>query len=355
MLCKNMWAIKSTHHQRSALIILMASMLLGIVYPLMADSTEDWVAQLNGFIIGTAGGLLIIFYELHLFFFPKKMHRFTAILATKVTLYTLSFILIIILTISATRSVEAGMPYYTYIQSDAFKHFLLDEDFLVIAAYTLTCVAIVVTTRQVSRKMGSGELFNYIIGKYHQPQKEHRIFLAIDLRNSTGIAEQLGELKYHEFLKHYIYDLTYCIAIHNGTIYRYVGDQVTISWLLPAGLKNNNAVQCFFTAINFIAANQYIYADKFGVVPQFIGSLDMGEVLTAEIGLDKKQLAFYGGVIERLYKIEHACKQTQQNLLISEYLAAPIRQTRQFEFTYCTSLTGLPENKVDLFSVKPVR
>ena len=340
--------------RRSALTILFSSVILGIAYPLVADDPEDWTARLNGLLIGFFGGVVIIYFELYFFFLPRKIYSFTFILISKIITYTSTFIFLILLIISFTRSLQKNMTWIAYLRGDDFRHFLLDEDFHIIALYTLLAVMIVITTRQFSRKMGPGELFNFIIGKYHQPKREHRIFLAIDLQNSTGIAEHLGELKYHEFLKRYFYDLTYSIAAHEGQIYRYVGDQVMISWMLPKGLKNNNALHCFFDARDFIKQQEHFYQQQFGIIPIFRGVMDMGEVLTAEIGLDKQQLVFYGDIMHRMAAIEKICKEQGLDLLLSEYLAAPLRQSRDVQFTLCGSLQEETNGPIQLFTAKPV-
>lgn len=339
------------HRKRSALTILGVSTALGIAYPLVADKPGDWVAELNGLLIGFFGGVAIILFELHVFFLPRKIYSFSAILIVKIVTYTITFISLIVTIVSFTRGMQSGVSLLAYMQSDAFHHFIFEEDFNAIVAYTFAAVFIVIINRQVSRKMGSGELFNYVIGRYHKPKREHRIFLAIDLRSSTPIAEKLGDLMYHEFLKRYFYDLTFSIASHEGQIYRYVGDQVTITWLLPSGLRRDNAVNCFFSAQKFLHEQQAFYLNKFGVAPTFRGALDMGEVLTAEVGLDKQQLVFYGDVMQRLPDIEKACKHENQDLLISEYVAVLLRQSREFEFIECARLTEGSHN-VPLFMAK---
>ncbi|MBL7859012.1 MAG: hypothetical protein JNM57_15075 [Cyclobacteriaceae bacterium] len=340
--------------KRSAGTILLSSVILGLAYPMVADNPEDWSARLNGLLIGFFGGIAIIFFELYVFFLPRRIYSFTFILISKILTYTLTFIFLIVLIISLTRSTQKNMSLIAYFKDAAFRHFLMEEDFHIIALYTLLAVIVVITTRQFSRKMGPGELFNFIIGKYHKPKREHRIFLTIDLQNSTGIAENLGELKYHEFLKRYFYDLTYSIAANQGQIYRYVGDQIMISWLLSVGLKNNHALQCFFNAQEFMIAHENFYVQHFGIAPKFRGVLDMGEVLTAEIGLDKQQTVFYGDVMHRMPAIEKICKDKQQDILLSEYLAAPLRQRRDTQFDFCTTLHDETTGTIQLLTAKPV-
>ncbi len=340
--------------KRSALTILFTSIIVGLAYPLAADSLEDWVGRLNGFLVGILGGVAIILFELHVFFLPKKIYSFTFILVSKVFCYTVTFILIILFVVLITRSLEKHVSILTYLRGDDFWFFIIGEG-PVIASYTFTAIIIVITTRQISRKMGPGVLFNYIIGKYHRPKKEHRIFLAIDLQNSTSIAEQLGDLKYHEFLKQYFYDLTYSITACKGRIYRYVGDQVMISWLLSDGIKNGNAIQCFFKAQELIEQQRNFYKHNFTIIPKFRGALDMGEVLAAEIGLDKQQIVFYGDIMQRIVAIEKVGKQQNQNLLISEYLAIPFKESGGVQFTYCATLKEDMAVSIKLFTAKPVQ
>lgn len=342
------------YRKHSAVAILATSLFLGILYPLLADSPDDWVARLNGLLIGLLGGATIIFYEYYIFFLPKRIYPFLFILISKIFCYTTTFLLIIITIIGFTRSLENRVSFAVYVQGGQFRHFLFEEDFAVIVLYTLTAVCVVITTRQVSRKMGPGVLFNYVIGKYRQPKREFRIFLALDLKQSTTIAEQLGELRYHEFLKRYFYDLTFSIATHGGHVYRYVGDQVVISWMLDTGLKNCNAVRCFFAARDFIKQQEKYYHDHFSVIPSFRGVLDMGEVLTAEIGFDKQQLVFYGDALQRLAEMEKIGKQEHQDIVMSEFLAVPMRQNRDFCFTALTQLDQPESAPVQLLTVKPI-
>lgn len=341
------------YRKKSALAILATSIVFGVSYPLLADSPEDWVARLNGLLIGVLGGVSIIFFEFYLFFLPKRIYAFTAILITKILTYTLTFLIIIVTTICFTRSLENGVSFLAYLRGEQFQHFLVEEDFVVIALYTLSAVCVVITTRQISRKMGPGVLFNYVIGKYRKPKREYRIFLAIDLQQSTAIAEKLGEISYHEFLKRYFYDLTFSIAAHGGSVYRYVGDQVVVSWLLDTGLKNSNAVRCFFSAKEIMKHQEKYYQGNFGVLPLFRGVLDMGEVLTAEVGFDKQQLVFYGDVLQRLTEMEKICKREHQDVIVSEFLAVPLRQNRDFDFMVLAQLDQPESPPVQLLTVRP--
>ena len=48
---------------------------------------------------------------------------------------------------------------------------------------------------QVNDKYGPGVFVSFLLGKYFQPRKEERIFMFLDLRSSTSIAEKLCECR----------------------------------------------------------------------------------------------------------------------------------------------------------------
>ena len=61
---------------------------------------------------------------------------------------------------------------------------------------------------QLQQKFGPGNMGKIFLGKYHTPKTESRVFMFLDLKSSTYIAEKLGESKYHEFLRDVFADIT---------------------------------------------------------------------------------------------------------------------------------------------------
>ena len=55
---------------------------------------------------------------------------------------------------------------------------------------------IIIFFRQLDRILGPGVLLSYLLGRYHRPHREARIFMFLDLKSSTSLAEELG----HEVL-----------------------------------------------------------------------------------------------------------------------------------------------------------
>jgi adenylate cyclase len=50
------------------------------------------------------------------------------------------------------------------------------------------------------RKFGHGVLWKILLGKYHLPREEYHVFMFVDLKASTTIAETIGDVKYHSLL-----------------------------------------------------------------------------------------------------------------------------------------------------------
>ena len=91
--------------------------------------------------------------------------------------------------------------------------------------YILTQLAI-----EVNEKYSPGVFVDIMLGRYLQPKEEDRIILFIDLRNSTPIAEKLGNLDYFQFIRDFIFCISAGIMEHDGRIYQYVGDEIVAWW-----------------------------------------------------------------------------------------------------------------------------
>jgi adenylate cyclase len=51
----------------------------------------------------------------------------------------------------------------------------------------------------------------------------------LDMKASTTIAEQLGNLKYFKLLNKYFSDTTNAIIQTSGEVYQYAGDEIIVS------------------------------------------------------------------------------------------------------------------------------
>ncbi|HRD52110.1 MAG TPA: adenylate/guanylate cyclase domain-containing protein, partial [Flavobacteriales bacterium] len=75
---------------------------------------------------------------------------------------------------------------------------------------------------RLSDQFGTGGL-SHFIGRYRQPRQELRIFMFLDMRSSTSIAEDLGHVRYFQLINELFQDITDPIVYSRGEIYQYVG------------------------------------------------------------------------------------------------------------------------------------
>lgn len=172
----------------------------------------------------------------------------------------------------------------------------------------------------VNDKYGPGMFRNFLLGKYFHPKREERIFMFIDLRSSTAIAEKLGEERYFNFLKDVFTHATPSILNANGEIYEYVGDEIIISWVTEKGVENANCIQCYFDIQKALNEKADYFDSTYQVKPEFKAGLHYGNVMTGEIGVVKRDIAFSGDVLNTTSRIQGLCSELGVDILLSKYL-----------------------------------
>lgn len=175
-------------------------------------------------------------------------------------------------------------------------------------------------TLLVNDKYGPGVFKDFLLGKYFHPKKEERIFMFLDLRSSTSIAERLGEERYFSFLKDVFNYSTSSILNHQGEIYQYVGDEIVISWKTELGAENANCIECFFDIQKALKNKSDHFESNYGLLPEFKAGLHYGYVMAGEIGVVKRDIAFSGDVLNTTSRIQDKCNELGVDLLISKFL-----------------------------------
>lgn len=174
---------------------------------------------------------------------------------------------------------------------------------------------------QVNDKYGPGVFLSFLLGKYFQPKREERIFMFLDLRSSTTIAEKLGEERYFNFIKDVFKDVTPAIIYAKGEIYQYVGDEIVVSWKMNNGIENANCLQCFFEVQSTLRRQNAYYEKNYdGVAPEFKAGLHYGYVMAGEIGVVKRDIAFSGDVLNTAARIQSKCNELGVDILFSKFL-----------------------------------
>ncbi len=194
-----------------------------------------------GVVSGLLAGSLLVWVNSQLF--RKKSFKFAML--TTFAAYTLIFILVLVLGSFSLIASEYGLAG---ISVDSMSKNLAPLLGLSITTYFITWGTIILFTLfllQVNDKFGPGVFLKFIAGNYHSPKKEGRIFMFLDMRSSTAIAEKIGNEKYFNLLKDVFFDITDTILNNEGEIYQYVGDEIVISWSIKRGARNANCLNCF--------------------------------------------------------------------------------------------------------------
>jgi len=166
---------------------------------------------------------------------------------------------------------------------------------------------------QVSDKFGPGILWKFLTGKYYHPRQEERIFMFLDLRSSTAIAEKMNSKKFSELLKEVYHDITESILNSQGEIYQYVGDEVVITWPVDRGLAGDNCLLCFFRIQRALEQRKEHYMREYDLLPSFKVWLHIGEATVGEIGVIKEDIVYPS-------RIQGECNNQKVNILLSSVL-----------------------------------
>ncbi|MXV50270.1 hypothetical protein GS399_04745 [Pedobacter sp. HMF7647] len=169
--------------------------------------------------------------------------------AEKILYKSFIYLLIILLFLVATFIGTSNDMPAAIIRQDFWSRayaFFTNYSLLSVILYIAAIILVIQFYTEVSESIGHGALSNFFLGKYHSPAEEERIFMFLDMKSSTTIAENIGHVRYFEMLKEYFSDLSGPVIDYAGEIYQYAGDEMIVTWKLKTGIKNNNCIRCFF-------------------------------------------------------------------------------------------------------------
>ncbi len=281
---------------------------------------EPWLYLLSsiitGLVAGVLGGSILVFvWEKWL----RSMKYVTALFHIWWT-FTVVFFIVSFTTTFFVLVNTSEVPFYHPQVLEKIKSEFLDFNQIQPYFIWMFIVAFTLVGFQINDKYGPGVFRAFLLGKYYHPKREERIFMFLDLRSSTTIAEKLGEEKYFNFLKEIYEIITPSIIYSKGEIYQYVGDEIVISWKTQQGIKDSNCINCFFEVQKTLQQHIPHFEQKYGAKPEFKAGLHCGNVMTGEIGVIKKDIAFSGDVLNTTSRIQSKCNDLGVNILFSDHL-----------------------------------
>jgi adenylate cyclase len=166
--------------------------------------------------------------------------------------------------------------------------------------------------------LGFGTLRNLLTGRYVQPKREQRVFLLMDMQDSTGVAERLGPVLFHELLNDFFRDIAYAAAECEAEIHKYVGDEAILTW--TSDQADGACFACPFLVRNRIEGNRRRYLDRYGLVPLFRAALHYGEIVAGEIGDLRREIAYVGDTLNVAARLLESAKTLGEDVLASNDL-----------------------------------
>ncbi|MBO9683283.1 MAG: adenylate/guanylate cyclase domain-containing protein [Flavisolibacter sp.] len=329
---------------RTTAVICLFTSLAGVLYQLINEMRLNFNSVLMGLPLGLA------FCFLELFLFPKAKIRFWQSSFTKMLIFKTLLYTAIIYTITVVLTIIGG--YFEGRKLSELPPYLLSLERLVLVAYTLVVYALLVFFLQINHLLGEGVLWKFISGKYHQPREEERIFMFLDMKSSTTIAEQLGHLRFYTLLNELFHEISQPVLQTRAEIYQYVGDEVVLTWKIEDGLQNSNCLRAFFMFRENLVRNRKNYFKNFGVEPEFKAGLHFGKVISAQIGDLKREIVYNGDVLNTTARIQQECNTYQRDCLVSGTLMQRLKSVNGFQWEKLdtVALRG-KETEVELFSV----
>src|SRR3984957_3671120 len=190
---------------------------------------------------------------------------------------------------------------------------------VVLIAFGFSLVVGIVT--ETRRLIGGALLTSVVLGTYHRPVRQQLIVMFLDIAHSTGLAEETGELRVHDPITRFFFDIDEPISDHGGAVHAYVGDEVIVSWPVTADhTRNARCVLCLFAIERKMARLAADYRREFAVVPAFRAGLHAGPVIVSECGDAKRQLAFFGDTMNVAARLCEYCKGAKLRLVASAEL-----------------------------------
>lgn len=302
-----------------------------IVYPSTGNSYDFKASAIAIPIIGISLGLVLGLIEETIF--KKILRKWPFILKflLKTGLYLFIIVITFFISTIVLNSRVLDAPLSDPIVIATVSNFMGNLVFISLILYLGVFIGFSLFFSDMVDHIGINAIVTFFTGKYSKSVIEDRIFMFLDMRSSTAIAEKLGHEKYYKLLNSYYEDMTDPIISTAGEIYQYIGDEIVVSWRYNSGIKDNNCIESFFLIKKRLMSKSNYYLDHFGMVPEFKAGLHYGTVTTGVVGLVKKEILFTGDVLNTTARIQQLCNELKVSILISKELKDELNLDTSFK------------------------
>nr|WP_288934679.1 hypothetical protein [uncultured Allomuricauda sp.] len=193
---------------------------------------------LNGFV----AGLVIVFF---LQSWIRNRSYSKGLLYGMVIYILLFFFMTFLQNYFVVDSMWEGKKSFSVAYFDGLKDYFFSYEFVRNFPFWLLVLTGTLIALFINDKYGPGVFAKFLLGSYFEPKSEERIFMFLDLKGSTRIAEKLGEEQYFRFLQQIFKDITPVLLATKAEVYQYVGDEIVLSWTKKKGIQKLNCIFVF--------------------------------------------------------------------------------------------------------------
>jgi class 3 adenylate cyclase len=312
------WTLSDFRRLRTWLVAVVLGGLIGYGYmlamlPFMGMAIDEPAAfkALNGVRTGMVIAGLAVGFELYgmrtrLGAWLRRL-SFVAAFAIREAILLAVVVLSLVLNAAFSRWIEGAEPIFIYSP----RALLIDS------AFSFAVCGLILFFIQMGHLIGARTLANILLGRYHRPVREERLFAFFDLRESTRTAAIVGDERFHGLLSDIFAEADRTIVDHGGEVHAYVGDALIATWPLRDPKSNARAVVAAFAVLGGLALSSRRHRDRFGVTPRLRVALHGGPVIAGECGDSKRQITYLGDVLNVAARLEQLAKVIDTDIVVS--------------------------------------
>lgn len=305
-------------------IFIFISMFIATAQGYVTNGQFRLLSLINGIVDGFLIGFLLCFYHFYLERYWLKNFFNRRNFLIKLIINSFSYTLLILTGRALGRFITGESPTIQLIATDPW--------FIQSISIAFCGVLFLGFLHQVAELIGYRQLIRIVIGKYSRPQKEFRFVMFLDLKDSTTIAEEIGDDHYISFLNDFFSDISEPILECRAEIYKYVGDEVILTWSQKDGTKSENCVRIISLVKKQIDRQKSYYLKHYQIIPKFRAGLHYGNMIISELGQIKKEIALIGDLINSTARLLEICKKSGKDFLISRSAVKVIKSDEPDRF-----------------------
>ncbi|WP_113663260.1 adenylate/guanylate cyclase domain-containing protein [Pedobacter nanyangensis] len=297
---------------------------------------QHWVSGVRIYVIAFLMSWLISIPIgiMHLFAYPAITRRsFGFILAIRL----LNLLLLI----------GFALFFYYFFIFDGNIHSFNFSLIISASVYALLTESFITIILLLKRNLGVGFFSDFFTSNYLDPSKEERVFLFLDMIDSTPLVQHLGSYEFSNLMQDCFADLSDAVLEYNGTIYQFVGDEAVIIWKTKDGFRFSNSLDFYYAYLRILESRKDYYIQKYGILPKFRAAVNSGKVTIALVGDIKREIAYYGSVLNICSRIQKLSHSDQNQIIVSESFFEQVQYSKSYSFYALTGLElkGIPDIK----------